>query len=136
LAGKAFEPSGELVGKASEDPRQLPLFLYVGVWEAAGNRDAQLRKWCLVGDPGAVEPPVTDEITTDRLGTGIRVMRYRRDNDGTLYAPLRYAWRSAEFGTDLVLNAAEDLGGLQRAIPDIDDFANATTIIARAELRH
>jgi hypothetical protein len=117
------------------DPRQLPLFLYVGVWEAAGNRDTQLRNWCLASDPDAVELPVIDEITTDRLGTGIRVMRYRRNNDGALCAALRYAWRSAEFGTDLVLNAtAEDLGRLQRAIPDIDDFANATSIIARAEL--
>jgi hypothetical protein len=119
------------------DPRQMPLMLYVGVWEATGDRDEQLRMWCLASDPGAVERPVIEQITTDRLGTGIRVMRYRHHDDGALYAALRYAWRSEEFETDLVLNtAAEDLGRLRRAIPDIDDFANATSIISRAELRN
>ncbi len=117
------------------DPRQLPLLLHVGVWEATGDREVQLRTWCLANDPGAVEPPVIEQITTDQLGTGIRVMRYRHHDDGALYAALRYAWRSQEYETDLVLNViAEDLGRLQQAIPDIDDFANATSIISQAGL--
>jgi hypothetical protein len=33
--------------------------------EAVGRRDEQLRSWCLASDPGAVEQPVIEEITTD-----------------------------------------------------------------------
>ena len=46
-----------------------------------------------------------------------------RHDGGALYAALRYAWRSEEFETDLVLNAtAEDLSRLNRAIDDIEDW--------------
>jgi len=118
------------------DPRLMPLLLYVGIWEATGVRDERLRMWCLAGDPGAVEPPVVEEFATDSLGTGLRVMRYRHHEDGALYAALRYAWRSEEFQTDLVLNTtAEDLGRLHRAIPDIEAFACMTTIVAAGQPR-
>jgi hypothetical protein len=54
-----------------------------------------------------------------------------------LYAALRYAWRSEEHETDLQLWASSaDLGRLQRAIPDIDDFARAIRVIPRSQLRH
>jgi hypothetical protein len=62
-------------------------------------------------------------------------MRYRHHDDGALYAALRYAWRSEEFETDLVLNAtAEDLSRLNRAIGDIEDFARAIQIIPQPPL--
>ena len=112
------------------DPRQVPLLLYVGSWDAAGDRDERLRMWCLADDPAAVEPPLAEEFATGYLGTGLRVIRYRHHDDGALYAALRYAWRSAEFETDLVLNVtAEDLGRLNRAIGDIEDFARAIEVI-------
>jgi hypothetical protein len=112
------------------DPRQLPLLLHVGVWEAVGDLDEQLRMWCLADDPGAVESPLAEEFTTSHLGAGLRVIRYRHHDDGALYAALRYAWRSEEFETDLVLNVtAEDLSRLNRAIGDIEDFARAIQIV-------
>jgi hypothetical protein len=112
------------------DPRLMPLLLYVGIWAAAGDREERLRMLCLANDEGAVELPIVEEFSTGSLGRGLRVMRYRNHEDGTLYAALRYAWRSEDLQTDLVLNAtAEDLGRLQRAIPDIENFARATTII-------
>ena len=75
------------------DPRLLPLVLYVGVWEAVGDKNEQLRMFCHAADPEAVERPVAEEFTTDRLGTGLRVIRYRNLPDGALYAGLAYAWR-------------------------------------------
>jgi hypothetical protein len=100
------------------DPRLMPLLLYVGIWAAAGDREERLRMLCLANDSGAVELPIVEEFSTGSLGRGLRVMRYRNHEDGTLYAALRYAWRSEDLQTDLVLNAtAEDLGRLQRAIP-------------------
>jgi hypothetical protein len=117
------------------DPRLMPLVLYVGVWESDGDQEEQLRMLCLAGDTEAVEPPMVDEYATDSLGTGLRVMRYRHLDDGSLYAGLSYAWRSEEYETDLLLFAsAEDLGRLQRAIPDIEEFARVTSIISQAEL--
>jgi hypothetical protein len=117
------------------DPRLMPLVLYVGIWESDGERDAQLRMLTHADDPGAVEPPIVDEFTTDRLGTGLRTMRYRHLGDGSLYAGLSYAWRCAEYETDVLLfTSSEDLGRLQRAIPDMDEFARAVNVISREEL--
>jgi hypothetical protein len=117
------------------DPRLMPLVLYVGVWESDGDKDEKLRMLCHANDPEAVERPVAEEFTTERLGTGLRVIRYRHLPDGALYAGLGYAWRSEKYETDLLLNtSSEDLGRLQRAIPDIEDFAKATSIISQAEL--
>jgi len=113
----------------------MPLVLYVGIWESDGERDAQLRMLTHADDPGVVEPPIVDEFSTDRLGTGLRTMRYRHLDDGSLYAGLSYAWRSAEYETDLLLfTSSEDLGRLQRAIPDMDEFARAINVISRQEL--
>ncbi len=118
------------------DPRMLPLLVYVGIWGAAGDRDEQLRTWCLADDRRAAGPPLTEEFSAGRLGTGLRVMRYRHHDDGALYAALRYAWRSEEFETDLVLGTtAEDPSRLNRAIGDIEDFARTIEIIPQPGLR-
>lgn len=112
------------------DPRLVPLVLYVGIWESAGERDEQLRLLCHADDAGAVERPVADEFATEELGQGLRVIRYRHLPDGNLYAGISYAWRSEEYETDLLLSAtSEDLARLQRAIPDIEAFARATSVI-------
>jgi hypothetical protein len=91
--------------------------------------------WCLANDRGAVEEPLVEEISTPRLGTGMRVMRYRHDDNGALYAALRYAWRSEKFETDLMLNVTtDDLGRLSGAIPAIEDFIRAIEIIHQPPL--
>lgn len=112
------------------DPRLIPLLLYVGIWEADGDRDQQLRMLCHADDPAAVEPPIVEEFTTGTLGAGLRVLRYRHLDDGALYAGLSYAWRSEKLQTDLLLNVtSEDLGRIHGAIPDIEEFARVTSII-------
>jgi hypothetical protein len=118
------------------DPRLMPLMLYVCVWELEGERDEQLRALTHADDAEAVEPPIVEEFSTDKLGGGLRTLRYVHLNeDKTLYAALNYAWRSEEHETDVrVWTSSEDLGRLQRAIPDIDDFARTITVISRDEL--
>lgn len=116
------------------DPRLMPLVLYVGIWESDGEQGEQLRMLTHADDPAAVEPPIVEEFTTGKLGTGLRTMRYRHLDDGSLYAGLSYAWRCPEYETDVLLfTSAEDLGRLQRAIPDIDEFARAMTVISQEE---
>jgi hypothetical protein len=117
------------------DPRLMPLVVYVGIWEAVGDKNEQLRMLCHADDPEAVERPVAEEFATDRLGTGLRVIRYRHLPDGALYAGLAYAWRSEEYETDLLLNtSSEDLARLQQAIPDIEDLARAASVISQADV--
>jgi hypothetical protein len=118
------------------DPRLLPIPVRVGIWESRGDRDAQLRSLTHADDPAAVEPPIVEAFSTERLGTGLKTLRYLRTagGSGDLYAGLNYAFRSTERETDLrVFTACQDLGRLQRALPDIDEFVQGMTIVPRRD---
>lgn len=106
-----------------------PLLVSLGVWEAAGDRTTQLRVLTHADDPGAMEPPLVDEVGTERLGRGIKTLSYTRKG-GTVTGHLNYAWRSEEHATALrVFTGCPDLGRLQRAIPDIEQLTHGLTII-------
>lgn len=114
------------------DPRLTPLPVYVATWKSDGERDEQLRAMTHATDPGSVRAPVIDEITTETLGTGLRVLLYLpvEGADEEIYGALNYAWRVEEFQTDLrIFTVCRDLGRLQRAIGDIDELARVTTIV-------
>lgn len=134
------------------DPRRDPLPVYLAILAADGEKNARLRGLTLADDPDVLTPPVVEEFTTDRLGTGLRVLRHfpgtpgpRTSGPGTPAAPekptavegateihagLSYAWRNDEYQTDLRLfTATHDLGRLRRAIPDIDDLARQITVL-------
>jgi hypothetical protein len=114
------------------DPRLMPLTAYLGIWESAGETEAQLRLLTHADDTDAVEPPIIDEF---RARSGLRTLLYKQLDDGSLAAVLCYAWRSEQHATDLQLwIPCSDLGRLQRALADIDEFARAITIIPRSEL--
>lgn len=118
------------------DPRLMPLPVFLGIFESVGQKDERLRLLTHADDRGAVEPPIVDEFSTDLLGTGLRVLRYLHAGDGALYAALNYAWRSEEYDTDVRLWASsEDLGRLERATPDIDEFARTMRVVPKAGLR-
>jgi hypothetical protein len=116
------------------DPRMLPLPVQLGVWQMEGGREEQLRTLANAGAPEAIEPPVVEEFTTDRLGTGLKALHYRRGADrSAIHGYLSYAWRSEEYETDLRLfTFCWDLSRLQRAIPDIDELARAIAIVPRS----
>jgi hypothetical protein len=117
------------------DPRLIPLTIFLGVFESGGERGHRLRVLTHADDPDAVEPPIVDEFHTEKLGTGLRTLRYLHLDDGALYAALNYAWRSDEYETDLRLwTATEDLARLERAMPDIDEFARTIAVVSRAGL--
>jgi hypothetical protein len=114
------------------DPRIVPLPVFLGIWEAEGDRDRQLRMLIRADDPKAVEPPIVEEVRTEKLGAGLRTLRYMHMPDGGLYAAVNYAWRSEEFETDLqVWASTHELGRLQRAIPDIEEFVRAIAIVPK-----
>ena len=115
------------------DPRMVPLPVQIGVWEMEGSRDQALRGLVHADEPEAVEPPVVEEFTTERLGTGLKVLHHRLAPDGeTVHGYLNYAWRSEQHETDLRLfTFSDNLGRLARAMPDIDDLARAIEIVPR-----
>jgi hypothetical protein len=117
------------------DPRLLPLTACLGIWAQEGDREARLRL-LTHADGTAVEPPIVDEFRIGELGSGLRTLAYRQREDESLYALLCYAWRAEEHETDLQLwTSCADLGRLQGAIDDIDEFARAITVIPRSGLR-
>ncbi len=117
------------------DPRLLPLPLRVGIWATRGERDAQLRLLANADDPAALQPPDVTEFRTENLGTGLRTLRHLHIG-GSVCAALNYAWRSEEHETALRLfTATPDLGRLHRAIPDIEEFARAASVVARKGAR-
>jgi hypothetical protein len=114
------------------DPRAVPLLVCFGVWPAESDRQAQIRSLAGADEDGAMEPPIVTEFPTEKLGDGLKVMSYFRDQ-GTVTASLSYAWRSEEFETAVRLfTACPDLGRLQGALDDLDDLARAITVIPRS----
>jgi hypothetical protein len=116
------------------DPRLLPLPVQLGIWAMWGDRDEQLRLLVHADEPTAVEKPILEEFTTDRLGTGLRCLQYRRGSkDGSeINSYLDYAWRFEQYETDVRLfTFSWGLDRLQRAMPDIDDLARAIFVVPR-----
>lgn len=115
------------------DPRMLPLPVQLGIWAMDGDRDEQLRTLAHADEPTAVEPPIVEEFSTERLGTGLKALHYRFGRDGSaVHGYLNYAWRSERYETDLRLfTFCWDLSRLQRALPDIDELARAIEIVPR-----
>lgn len=117
------------------DPRLLPLPVQLGIWAMEGERDQRLRELVHADEPTAVEKPILEEFTTERLGTGLRCLQHRRGGeDGSeINGYLDYAWRSEEYETDLRLfTFSWGLDRLQRAIPDIDELARSISVVPRA----
>lgn len=115
------------------EPQMMPLPAQIGVWAMQGEREQALRTMAHAYEPEAMEPPIVEEFTTGRLGSGLKALHYRLGPDGeTVHGYLNYAWRSEQYETDLRLFAfCDDLSRLHRALPDIDDLARAIAIVPR-----
>lgn len=114
------------------NPTMTPLLVCFGVWPAIGERESQLRLLAHADDPAAMEPPIVTDFPTDKLGPGLKVFYHQlsADDRTTIIANLDYAWRSAEYETDVRLfTSCPDLPRLQAAMPHIDDLARATNVV-------
>ncbi|MFF6875347.1 hypothetical protein ACFY9S_08505 [Streptomyces sp. NPDC012474] len=108
--------------------RSLPV--YVASVEAEGDRDETLRELVTTDDPDLAEKPIVENFTTEALGTGLRSLRYTQtEEDRTIVAGVRYAWRSQEAGCDVVvIAAAPDPRRILGAMDDIDAFVEQITL--------
>ncbi|WFB87462.1 MULTISPECIES: hypothetical protein [Streptomyces] len=114
------------------DPRVMPLPVYVGAFEADGDREETLRELVTTDDPDLVEKPVVEDFTTELLGTGLRSLRYTQtEEDRTVVAGVRYAWRIEAADCDVVIIvAAPDPRRVLGALGDLDAFAGRISVRA------
>ncbi|MCK8435753.1 hypothetical protein G3I77_22875 [Streptomyces sp. D2-8] len=73
-----------------------------------------------------------ENFTTEALGTGLRSLRDTQTEENcTIVAGVRYAWRSQEAGCDVVvIVAAPDPRRVLGAMDDIDAFVERITVTA------
>jgi hypothetical protein len=107
-----------------------PLPVCVAVWQAAGDRESQLRALVHADEPEAVETPLVEPFSTEQLGDGLKSQYLQRQPKGPeLTGVVNYAWRVEPLETDLrVFTACGDLGRLQAAMPDIDQLTREITV--------
>jgi hypothetical protein len=108
----------------------LPLPVMVATWEAVGDKDSQLRVLVHADEPEAVEAPLVEPFTAEKLGTGLKSQYLQRSAQGPdLTGVVNYAWRVEDMETDVrVFTACPDLGRLQVAMPDIDQLTNTISV--------
>lgn len=111
------------------EPSSEVLPVHLDVYAAEGERDAVLRELTRADPRGAVEPPIVEVFPHDRLGDGLRVLRYAADpDDGAVVLTLSYAWRVQ--GLDVLLWLSTfDTGRALRALDDVDELARAIELV-------
>ncbi|WP_328495769.1 hypothetical protein OHS59_25815 [Streptomyces sp. NBC_00414] len=118
----------------AKDPRRVPLAFYALTVPAEGDRVTQLREAVQADRDSPVRPTEVDMFTTERLGDGLRSLRYWGSREGALMMSLNFAWRSEEFGVDLsVRTVADDPGWLAAHLDEVDVFARSLWLTAAPE---
>lgn len=116
-------------------PRFRPLPVMLGIWEILdANRDEQLKLLAGYNTTDLVEPPILEDFYAEHLGTGIKVWCVQRQEKHRrkVVGLLGYAFRNEELETDLHLKTmCPDLGWLQAAMPHIDEFVRAISIVPK-----
>jgi hypothetical protein len=119
-------------------PSLTPLPVYMATWRALGERDESLRRLTNADETDTMTPPQVEEVSTPRLGQGLKVLRYARQpgkrGSESIYGALNYAWRDEKLQTDLrVFVATPDLGRLREMVPDVDELVSVTKIVPIAQ---
>lgn len=115
-------------------PHFRPLPVMLGIWQIMQERDEQLKLLAGYNTTDLVEPPILEDFHTEHLGTGIKVWCVQRQEKHRrkVVALLGYAFRNEELETDLHLKTmCTDLGWLQGAMPHIDEFVRAISIVPK-----
>jgi hypothetical protein len=117
-------------------PRFRPFPVMLGIWQMVQERDEQLKLLAGYNTVDLVEPPILEDFYTEHLGSGIKVWCAQRQEKHRkrVVGLLGYAFRNEELETDLHLKAmCPDLGWLQGAMPHIDEFVRAISIIPKRQ---
>ncbi|QQM42692.1 hypothetical protein [Streptomyces liliifuscus] len=116
------------------DPRRIPLAFFALTVPSEGDRTRQLREAVQADLDSAVRPTEVDTFTTERLGDGLRSLRYWGSREGALMMSLNLAWRLEDFGVDLsVRTVADDPGWLAAHLDEVDTFARSLWLTDAAD---
>ncbi|MXM62450.1 hypothetical protein GR925_03040 [Streptomyces sp. HUCO-GS316] len=129
---EAFSPPGtdHWLFLHRDHPTDLPLPVFAAIGPASGPREGTLRALTLADDPNATKPPVVTPFQSERLGEGLSVFRYvRQEGFSQPLACLRYAWQVEEPGADIVIwTATEDVARLHQATADLEHLARSLAV--------
>jgi hypothetical protein len=118
------------------DPGIPPHPVFIGIWKQAGDRDRRLRLLTGADNKPSVRKPQVAEVTTARLGTGLRVLRQQTRDKERLTVLLSYAFRVEEHETDLqVFTSSSDPRALTLASDDIDRLVQGITVYRNTDER-
>ncbi|MGW1216240.1 hypothetical protein ACWD5F_42075 [Streptomyces sp. NPDC002499] len=113
------------------DPRRdvLTFVTHIGVSE--GAVDSALPELVQQNAPGAIQDPEVIDFDTDRLGRGMRSIRYFVSAKAeAVCCSVNYAWRIESRGVDLVLRTISDnVGWVTANIDEFDDFARSLWVL-------
>ena len=101
--------------------------VYVQFFDSEGARDEALREMA-EADGDAVKPPSVEPFATQRLGQGLRVMRYTLVDDDQLLLSLGYGFRHDGFDIR-IRTFALDHGRVLRSMDDIEDLVRAISVV-------
>ncbi|MGP3951660.1 hypothetical protein [Streptomyces sp. 7N604] len=108
------------------DPRRIPLPFFALKVPIEGDRTARLREAVQADEESPVRPVEVEPFTTERMGEGLRSLRYFGSREGALMMSVNFGWRSEEFGVDLQLRTvSDDPGWLAAHIEECDEFARS-----------
>jgi hypothetical protein len=118
------------------DPGIPPHPVFIGIWKQAGDRGRRLRLLTGADDKSSVRKPQIAEVTTEQLGTGLRVLRQQARDKGRLTVLLSYAFRVEEHETDLqVFTSSSDPRALTLASDDIERLVQGITVYRNTDER-
>jgi len=111
------------------DPGIPPQPVFIGIWKQAGDRDRRLRLLTGADDRSSAGKPQVVDVTTEHLGTGLRVLRHRIRDKGRKFALLSYAFRVEEHETDLQLfTSTSNPDELTAASDDIERLVQGISV--------
>ncbi|MGA5127343.1 hypothetical protein ACPCAG_29095 [Streptomyces pseudogriseolus] len=106
------------------DPRRVPQPFYALVVQPeSGDRDRELRSVVQATEKGSTRSPDVMNFDSDRIGRGLRCLRYFGDEEG-LGVSLNYGWWSEEHQLYVsVRTVTDDVGWLATNLDVFDYFA-------------
>ncbi|MFI8927924.1 hypothetical protein ACIG3E_09650 [Streptomyces sp. NPDC053474] len=109
------------------DPRRDFLTFLVHAGPSTGDVDATLAALVQKDEPGAVQDPEVMDFDTERLGRGMRSIRYFvSDKAQAMCCSVNYAWRLESLGIDVIVRTlSEDIGWITSHIDEFDEFARS-----------
>jgi hypothetical protein len=120
--------AGHMLYLHCPDYTKVPLLLAVGLWKTMGTWEEATQYYLYWGTKTATTTPVTDWITTENLGTGVRA--YWHGEFKGPYDQVSYIFRNEAFATDVhAFVMAGDHDRFVEALPDLDRFMHGIRCI-------